>query len=183
MKMRKVLLLVLVTAAVVLSPPMARDADAAGRGSRSGASVSINQSHEKCLNFLANCWGQCVNIPPGDDYDICVNTCWQIKQVCNKIADWWSPEDRNAAHGVVGQGGIKDPSAAGKLKASALGTRTGTATARMPGAVSRANSIATTNSGVISTKGGAVTNSGVGRRGTVAGHPVTGAAGATFRPQ
>ena len=106
-------------------------------------------------------------------------------QLCEKIADLWPRDSRNAAVSTIGGNGIKDPSAAaaGKLKAGALGTQRGAATATMDGALSRPKIGAVTNSGVISASGSAVTNTGVGRRGTVAGHPVTGAAGATFRPQ
>ena len=184
--MLKVLLLVALAAVAALSGVPVKEADAAGRGSRGSASGSINQSHQACVDLTAKCFGVCVKNPRDEDFDACMNVCAGANQACKKIADWWTGDERAAAKGVIGSGVKDSSSAAGsKLKASDMSTRSGAATATMSGVVSRAKGIAVNGGSASSTKGAVVLNNGLNsaQRGSLAGHPVGGAASTTFRAQ
>jgi hypothetical protein len=192
MKMFKVLTLVVPAAVAVLSMPMVKEVSAMTRGLNSHASgdkshTSANTSrpHKFCLKMFGKCSVDCESLGVKTvGYQDCVNGCWAGMGICEFLALWTRQDERAAAHGVISKDSSKNFTPAGnKLMAGGKGTHAGAATATMDGALSRPKSSAVTNSGVISASGSAVTNSGVGRRGTVAGHPVTGAAGATFRPQ
>jgi hypothetical protein len=141
MKMRKVLTLDSLAIVTAVSPPIVQKAD---------AETACHRLYRICL---ARCHDDATSYACADD-------CRAGKTLCNPVGWYWF-KMRSAASPSAAEAGVKDPSAAGasKLKASALATRTGAATATMPGAGAVRSAV--TNGGVISTNGSVVTNSPV----------------------
>ncbi len=141
--MRKLLTLVSLAIFTAVSPPIVQKADA----------------ETACHYFLRTCFKECANAKQSDYATLlaCTESCRTSEDSCKQNGwSWFSI--RSAASASAGEAGVKDPSAAGasKLKASALATRSGAATATTPGAGAVRSDV--TNSGVIPASGSALTN-------------------------